>query len=202
MKSMFSLAIGLAAGRARQCLVPAALLAACLGAASPASAQAGSAASAAPKTAVTVTLSQWRVEADARGQEQFVVPARSRPGDVIEYRAVYANVSTKPVANLQAILPLPAGFEYLPRTSRPGVPAAEAAADDGNYAPEPLKHLVKGADGQTHEVDVPYAAYRSLRWRLPTLAAGKRLEVRARVRVRSGQAAIEAPGVGVKPDTR
>ena len=58
-----------------------------------------------------------------------------------------------------------------------------AVLDGTRFAPLPLMHRVKQADGHEAEVPVPLEEYRALRWTLGTLAPGKSEQVSARVRV-------------------
>ncbi|HEV6965663.1 hypothetical protein [Roseateles sp.] len=162
-------------------------------------AQGAAAPRAAAAPAVTVKLSQWRVGTGDKGQETFTDADKVKPGDVIEYRALYTNGSAKPVRNLIAVLPLPEGFEYLPKSSKPASPKAEVAAKDARYATEPLMRATTGKDGKPTAQDVPYHEYRSVRWVLPELAAGKSLEVKARVRVGTSQPDAEPKAAQAPP---
>ena len=136
-----------------------------------------------PHDAVQIQLSQWKVQVDATGTEHLVDAKKLKPGDVMEYRASYSNVSKRPVKSLMAVLPLPEGLDYLADSSKPTEPAAEAATQDGKFAAQPLMHVVKGKDGKPRTEPVPYDAYRSLRWSVAELAPGKSFEIRARARV-------------------
>lgn len=68
------------------------------------------------------------------------------------------------------MLPIPAGFEFLPDTARP--PPAKASVDGRVFEPLPLRRVVKLADGRIKEQLVPLAEYRALRWAIGDLAAG------------------------------
>ncbi len=117
------------------------------------------------------------------GKEQLQSAARAKPGDLLEYRAVYVNVSQKEVKNLQATLPIPASTEVLLDSIAPQ--NALASADGRNFAPSPLVVRVKMANGTTQNRALPLSAYRALRWPIGTLAAGQNVTVRARVRLNS-----------------
>lgn len=154
--------------------------------------------------AVVIKLTQWRVVADGKGGETFEDAAKIKPGEVIEYRATYSNVSKQPVRKLTVVLPLPQGLEYLPKSSRPSEPLAQAATDDGRYRAEPLMRSIVGKGGLPRLEPVHYNEYRSLRWSVPELGAGRSFEVKARVRVEdapmlpvlSGSAGASAPMPG------
>jgi len=179
----------------------------CLGAALALSAQAqvkGDAtatqkANAAASSPVSVHLEQFKVLRGDKGEEKFLPAESVKPGDVIEYRATYTNVSKKPVKALVAVVPLPEGLEYIPESTKPVSPAAEAAAKDGRYAAQPLVREVKGKDGKVHTERVPYYEYRSLRWNIGDLVVGKAFEVKARARVGTSQPDAEPQAAQAPP---
>lgn len=141
-----------------------------------------SAAHAAPATEpVKVNLQAFKV-VSANGKESLVESKTAKPGEVLEYRATYNNVSKKNVANLLATLPVPKGMEYVAQSGRPASP--EASLDGKVFAPVPL--MRKRADGKGDE-PVPVADYRALRWKALDLPAGKTFEVSARMRVGASQ---------------
>jgi uncharacterized repeat protein (TIGR01451 family) len=130
---------------------------------------------------VTVTLTANRMTTNSAGAEVAASAAQARPGDVIEYRASYRNVSASRVHGVAATLPIPPGTEYLAHSASP---AAQLASLDGRtFAPMPLTRKVRLADGREVTRDVPFAEYRALRWTFASLDANKQQLVRARVRV-------------------
>lgn len=130
--------------------------------------------------AVQVELSQHKVIRGADGKEQLVDAASVKPGDVLEYRAVYVNRSAKGVTGLVADLPIPNGLEYQPKSAKPGAALVKVATGDHIFAAEPLMRKV-GASQQL----VPYGEYRKLRWALGQLPAGGTASVSARAQVQS-----------------
>ena len=115
------------------------------------------------------------------GAEVFKPADKANPGDVIEYRARYANKGAIGVAALAATIPVPPGTEYWNGTARPN--GALASADGINFSQMPLKRSVRTADGKTRDELVPTAEYRALRWELGALPAGADAVVSLRVRV-------------------
>ncbi|MFT4172802.1 MAG: hypothetical protein QM639_09605 [Rhodocyclaceae bacterium] len=165
------------------------------------SAQARNSAAEAPRAqatqnAVTVQLTQMKVIND-KGVEKRVEATSVAPNDVIEYRAVYKNVSTKPVTGLLATLPIPEGLEYIPKSAKPAREYT-VAEKGGLYAAEPLTRPL--ASGKAEPV--PYNEYRSVRWNLDQLAAGASVEVVARAKVEAVVPLVPqlgaAPGVAPK----
>jgi uncharacterized repeat protein (TIGR01451 family) len=118
----------------------------------------------------------------AEGKEQLVAAAEAKPGDVLEYRATYRNISAKALRAVMATLPVPSsGVEYLPNTAAPA--GVEASIDGAQFAPAPLKRVVMTPDGRPQQQLVPASEYRFLRWPLGDLPAGASKTVSARVRV-------------------
>lgn len=140
---------------------------------------------------VKVRLEQYKVLTSENGKETLVDAQSIKPGDVIEYRASYTNQDGKPVMGLQAILPIPEGMEYLPKTARPGPGKALAATASGAYAPEPLTRQVR-VNGNLQVEPVPYVQYRSLKWELGQLAPGATQIVSARAQLESFKSALKS----------
>lgn len=131
---------------------------------------------------LTATLEAHKVVIADNGKEQLVAASQARPGDVLQYRATYRNVSDKLLRGVMATLPVPtSGVEYLIDSATPA--GAEASTNGAHYAPIPLKRLVKLPDGRHQQQLVPPAEYRFLRWPLGDLPAGASKTVSARVRV-------------------
>lgn len=135
---------------------------------------------AATEGAVRVKLTQVRVETQADGKEKLVDVQSVKPGDVVEYRAVYTNTSKEAVRDLVASLPMPDGLEYVAKSARgsDGLPVPQVSTRDGKTGTEPLMVTEGGK-----KVAVPYAQYRVLRWRVGTMAPGGSVTVSARARV-------------------
>lgn len=155
-----------------------ALLAACI--AQPA--LAAQPAAAVPASDLAVELAVYRVQKNPNGKELLTPAAQVKPGDVLEYRAVYRNRGKQRVRSVRASLPIPAGNAVLAVDSpRPAHPLA--STDGSHFAPFPLMRWVVLPDGQREQRPVAAAEYRSLRWELGDLAAGGSAKVSARVRV-------------------
>lgn len=131
---------------------------------------------------LTATLEAHKVVVVSNGKETLVAASEAKPGDVLEYRATYRNISQKPLRAVMATLPVPStGVEYLPNTASPA--SVEASINGAQFAPAPLKRLVTTADGKPQQQLVPTSEYRFLRWPLGDLPAGASKTVSARVRV-------------------
>lgn len=130
---------------------------------------------------VRVSMTAQRVTTDAHGVEHLDQAEQARPGETIEYRALYHNEGDATVRQLLASLPVPAGMEYVPGSAAPA--QVLASLDGRTFAPVPLKRLVRLPNGDEIEQLVPYREYRALRWSLGDLDANGEQVVQARMRV-------------------
>ncbi|MDO8417887.1 MAG: hypothetical protein Q7S87_16930 [Agitococcus sp.] len=138
-----------------------------------ASANAAPTATPAKKDAVQINLELFKVTSKD-GKETLVGAKEAKPGETLEYRATYKNISKAAVRNLAATLPVPKGMEYLIKSASPA--GAEATIDEVTFAPIPLIDAVK------KEV-IPASQYRALRWKVSELGANKSIVVSARMKV-------------------
>jgi uncharacterized repeat protein (TIGR01451 family) len=136
---------------------------------------------------VQVKLTAQRVTTGSKGGEVLAPADKAKPGEVVEYQALYTNDGSDDVRQLVATLPIPEGMEYLPRTAMPA--RVQASLDGTSFAPVPLRRKVKLADGREVMRDVPVSEYRWLRWTLGGLEGHGEETVRARVRVNAAPSA-------------
>jgi len=129
---------------------------------------------------VAVELSAQRVT-KAQGKEVLVAADQAKPGELIEYRALYRNDGASEAKGLMATLPIPRGTQYVAGSATPR--GVEASLDGRTFAPVPLTRTVKTADGRTVVQEVPVSEYRTLRWPLGVLPTKQSRTVAARVRV-------------------
>ncbi len=162
----------------RRCVTTGALASLLLGGAFAANAQS--------KGDLQVSLIARKVTADAGGKERLVAADTARPGEVIQYDAVYLNKARRELRNLSPTLPIPAGMEFVAGSA---VPAAALASVDGRtFEPFPLVRKVKRPDGRIEEVAVPFSEYRALRWNSGDLEVGATTRVIARARLQTNVA--------------
>lgn len=134
---------------------------------------------------VTVSLSSHRVSKNASGTESIHSGESAKPGEILEYRAIYKNSGKAAAGSLQGTLPVPDEMEFVPDSA---LPAGVLASTDGkNYAVAPLTRKVKLANGTLVNREVPVAEYRSLRWNLKDLSPGTSVTVRARMKIKDNQ---------------
>ena len=146
---------------------------------------------AADKGGLSVELTGKKVIKEANGKEKFENASAAKPGDIIEYQAVYHNKGKKKVTDVHAIIPVPVGTDYIPGSARPA--KISASLDGKDYAPAPLKRKVKLPSGKEELKEVPATEYRFIRWGLKTLAPGQSVPVSVRVRISTAPAQQSAP---------
>ena len=139
---------------------------------------------------LTSQLTVHQVVAQANGDDALQPVTHIKPGDVLQYVAVFSNPGPRAVGRLQASLPIPAGTELLTASAVPR--GVQASLDGKVYQPLPLMRKIRRADGQWAEVAVPPGEIRSLRWPEQALAAGASFSATARVRVGTS-APVPAP---------
>ena len=118
------------------------------------------------------------------GPETLASAETARPGDVIEYRATYANAGDSDIHDLLPTLPIPDATYYLAATANPG--EIEASTDGRAFAPVPLMRKAVRENGEEIWEEVPFEEYRFLRWRVATLPAHESVTVSARVAIPNG----------------
>jgi uncharacterized repeat protein (TIGR01451 family) len=129
---------------------------------------------------VTVQLTANRVT-KTQGRESLAPAEQARPGETLEYRAVYHNDGATEAKHLAATLPIPRGTTYVAGSASPS--RLEASLDGVRFAAVPLTRVVRGSDGREVVREVPVSEYRALRWPLGSLASRQSRAVIARVRI-------------------
>lgn len=138
------------------------------------------------KNPVAVSLTARKVVVQD-GKETLQAADKARPGEVIQYEAVYRNAGSTAVHGLQATVPVPEGLAYVAGSSKPA--NAQASLDGKNFQSIPLMREVKKVDGTTVKQAVPLAEYRALRWSIDSLDGGKDVAVQLRATVLTNQPA-------------
>jgi uncharacterized repeat protein (TIGR01451 family) len=128
-----------------------------------------------------IVLSSQKIDIDKNGKESFSNADKVKPGEMVQYKAIYHNRGKTNLSGLKASLPIPFGMNYVEKSAHPA--SVLATVDNVTYGVEPLMRSVKDKDGKDKQETVPYAEYQSLRWEVGTLDAGKKIQVTARMRV-------------------
>ena len=136
---------------------------------------------------VAVELTASRVTR-SQGRDVLAPAEQARPGDLIQYRALYRNKGAAEARGLKATLPIPRGTHYIAGSATPR--RVEASLDGHAFALVPLTRQVRLPDGRTVTREVPASEYVALRWSLGALPAKQERAVTARVRIQSTEVAI------------
>lgn len=138
-----------------------------------------------PAQRAEVRLSAYKVvaaSADGSAKESRQPLQQLRPGDTVEYEAVYVNRSGETARDVQLTVPVPSGgLEYMATQTSPRAPTA--SIDGAHFAALPLLRTETLASGERVTKPVPLAEYRALRWSLGDLPAGATRSVSARMQL-------------------
>lgn len=138
-----------------------------------------------------VQLTQHKVVKGENGKDKLVAAEQARPGEIIEYRATYANTAKRQIKDVYATLPVPVGMQFVAGSAAPA--PALATLDNLKFEPIPIKRKVTLPSGAVEEREVPASEYRALRWRLGAIPAGTSAVVSARMRLEpAGETVAEA----------
>lgn len=130
---------------------------------------------------VVAELSAQRITLDG-GKETRTAAREAKPGEVLEYRAIYRNTGKQAARQVLAVLPIPAGaFSYVVASARPA--KVFASVDGKQFDVAPLMRTVTLPDGRREVRPVPLAEYRFLRWELGDMQPGTESVVSARLRL-------------------
>ena len=100
------------------------------------------------------------------GEERLTPAEQAGPGDIIEYRLLYTNVSDRALSGLVVNGPIPNNTSYLGDTDSASVNAAftvSVGAGD-EFQSEPYTRVVTDENGNQQEEVVPPEDYTQLRW--------------------------------------
>lgn len=92
------------------------------------------------------SLKAMLVEMNSEGKEVFLSAEEAAPGDIIEYRLAYENVSKDPLTGLSISVPIPAATGYVGGSAKASDSSIfEASLDNGeNWSTEPVYKMVNG----------------------------------------------------------
>ena len=141
-------------------------------------------AQAAPDQPLSSRMDVYRIEIDADGRERAETAEEILPGELLEYRLNYENVSDAPLRALVITGPVPANTDYVGGSAATLVPSELVVSIDGgaSFESEPVVRTRTAADGSTEEYVVAPEEYTHVRWRSSqSLAAGVTQEFRYRV---------------------
>lgn len=122
---------------------------------------------------------------DGSTVETLVVATTAAPGDVIEYKATYTNVSENALTGLVANGPIPASTTYVDKSANITEGAVfEVLIPDEEWQELPAYKSVTDENGKVVRVEATSADYTALRWRISgALDPEKQIVAKYRVKV-------------------
>ena len=142
-------------------------------------------------SAVAIALAAKLVLTGEDGKETSVVADKALPGQTMEYSAICKNGSPSAVTNLQPVIPVPEGTEYILESAKPA--PVSASTDGVVFSPLPLQKAVKQADGSVKQEPLPAREYRAIRWSVSELRPDAVSIVSLRVRVATNPVPATTP---------
>jgi uncharacterized repeat protein (TIGR01451 family) len=115
------------------------------------------------------------------GKETLRPAEKAKPGDIIQYQAVYRNGGTAATKNVAVTLPIPTGLALVSDSAKPS--AEQATRDGRNFTAVPLTRTMKSVAGLEETQPVPLSEYRALRWTISELPPGGTTTVSLRAKV-------------------
>ncbi len=128
---------------------------------------------------VTTVLRLEKVTKDEKGKDVLTEVKQAKPGELLQYTVTVSNGTEKDIIDVMPVLPIPTGMKYVADSAKPS--NAQASIDEKKYSDMPLKMKITNKKGKTEVVNVPYADYRSLRWKISKIKAFTSITVSARV---------------------
>lgn len=135
---------------------------------------------------VTSRLEAMKVTRDAAGAEAFAPAGEVAPGDLLEYRLVYANTGSSGISQLTVNGPVPKGTAYQPNSASAATRHTLRYSYDGGktWVTTPPLREVRAADGEVRREPVPPEEITNIAWQVQEpLKAGSSQTYRYRVRV-------------------
>lgn len=120
---------------------------------------------------ITATLEAFivrrGVDAEGNPTETLLTAETASPGDIIQYSAVYENVSEAPLAGLIMNGPVPSGTTFVSASQQIDTEAVfEVLISDEPWQELPAFKTIVDANGKEQRVEAVPSDYRQLRWRL------------------------------------
>lgn len=122
---------------------------------------------------LAVSLEAFKITRGVAGAELLVMAEQAAPGELIEYRAVYKNMTSNAMSGIFAEIPVPNGLIWAASSDQPK--AAEVRLADGRLVALPF----------VDENGQPLASelVRAVRWKIDRISAGESVVVSLRATV-------------------
>lgn len=132
---------------------------------------------------VSSTLQVFRITTNEMGEVMAERVVNIQPGDTLEYRLEYTNNMAGPISNLQPVLPIPAGLQYIAGTAEPQLFKASLDSTGNTFQSLPIRQQITLESGLVTEREVPARQFRRLQWSIPDLGGDESVILTARMHV-------------------
>ena len=122
------------------------------------------------------TMEAFVVSTDKEGKEVATPAKEVAPGQTVEYRLIYKNVSKKALKDIAVTGPIPSTTDYLANTANTKAETSFQVSIDGGktFESEPVKRTVLDEKGKKVEKVIPPSEYTHVRWTMKkALEAGE-----------------------------
>lgn len=118
--------------------------------------------------ALQSNMKAYVITTDKAGKDLATPATEVTPGQVVEYRLTYKNVSDKPLSGIAVTGPIPNSTTYMAKTAASAAQTDFVVSIDGgkNYESEPVKRVVTDEKGKKVEKIIPPSEYSHVRWNL------------------------------------
>lgn len=108
------------------------------------------------------------ITVNADGKEASRPAEEVEPGEVIEYLLTYENISEAALQGIAVTGPIPDATAYIANTANtPAQANFTVSIDNGKtFESEPVKRMIKNAQGEEVETIIPPSEYSHIRWTL------------------------------------
>jgi len=119
---------------------------------------------------LVTSMEAFTISIGKDGKEIASKSFEAAPNQVIEYRVTYENISKGLLNGLNINAPIPAATTYKQGSNKTDIASAFMVSIDGGktFESEPVKRMVKGADGKMVEKIIPPSKYTHVSWKPTT----------------------------------
>ncbi len=122
------------------------------------------------------SMQAYVISTDKAGKDVAKPATEVEPGQVVEYRLTYKNVSDQALKGIAVTGPIPNATDYMAETAGTKAESDFVVSIDGGktFEAEPVKRIVTDENGKQVEKIIPPSEYSHVRWNLKQpLSAGE-----------------------------
>lgn len=135
----------------------------------------------APEEPLSIQLTVRSVQVNDSGAEVLGAEDAAAPGDLLQYTAVYRNRSERPLKSIVPTLPVPQGMVYVAPMG--GEAPVQASLDGQVFEAFPIRRPRQAEGRGVVLAEVPFSAYRAVRWSPRDLKPGEQFTTILRARI-------------------